>query len=335
LEQNGGGKLVSKYWRSKGEVARLLVLMFLSLFPFIGDDYFIVMLTQYIIYGVFAMGLSLVWGYTGILCFGHAVFFGLGAYIMALATKNMIPGIPAILTTSLGAILLALVVVTLFAVVLGYFLFYGRLSGPYLGIVTLAIAVIAERIAVKWYYIGGYNGLINVPPLSIAGWEILNYKLLFYVILVIGLAVYLICNRIVRSPFGTILAAVRDNEVRAEFFGYNIAQFKIIIFAIGAAVAGLAGALFAAVTEFVSPTILGFGLSTEVLIWVALGGKEVLLASFLGAVLVRVLEAFLSDILTYYWILILGMFFVFCVMFFPKGVFGNLLASRPTHLSSK
>jgi urea transport system permease protein len=286
------------------------------------------MLTQYIIYGVFAMGLSLVWGYTGILCFGHAVFFGLGAYIMALATKNMIPGIPAILTTSLGAILLALAIVTLFAVVLGYFLFYGRLSGPYLGIVTLAIAVIAERIAVKWYYIGGYNGLINVPPLSIAGWEILNYKLLFYVILVIGLAVYLICNRIVRSPFGTILAAVRDNEVRAEFFGYNIAQFKIIIFAIGAAVAGLAGALFAAVTEFVSPTMLGFGLSTEVLIWVALGGKEVLLASFLGAVLVRVLEAFLSDILTYYWILILGMFFVFCVMFFPKGVFGNLLGSR-------
>ena len=159
--------------------------------------------------------------------------------------------------------------------------------------------------------------------------------MLFYVILVIGLAVYLICNRIVRSPFGTVLVAVRDNEMRAEFFGYNIAQIKIIIFALGAAVAGLAGALFAAVTEFVSPTMLGFGLSTEVLIWVALGGKEVLLASFLGAVLVRVLEAFLSDILIYYWILILGMFFVFCVMFFPKGVFGNLLASRTKHLSSK
>jgi branched-chain amino acid transport system permease protein/urea transport system permease protein len=154
---------------------------------------------------------------------------------------------------------------------------------------------------------------------------------MFYVILVIGLAAYAICDRVVRSPFGTILAAVRDNEVRAEFFGYNIAQFKIIIFAIGAAVAGLAGALFAAVTEFVSPTMLGFGLSTEVLIWVALGGKEVLLASFLGAVLVRALEAFLSDILTYYWILILGMFFVVCVMFFPKGVFGNLLVSPPKH----
>jgi branched-chain amino acid transport system permease protein/urea transport system permease protein len=321
----------SNFWHQRVEMVRLLVLVGLLFFPLIGDDYLVAMLTQFIIYGVFAMGLSLVWGYTGILCFGHAVFFGLGAYIMALATKNMIPGITGILTTSLGAVLLAIVIIMLFAVVLGYFLFYGRLSGPYLGIVTLAIAVISERIAVKWYYIGGYNGLINVPPLSIAGWEILNLKALFYVILVIGLAVYLICNRLVRSPFGTILIAVRDNEVRAEFFGYNIAQFKIIIFAIGAAVAGLAGALFAAVTEFVSPTMLGFGLSTEVLIWVALGGKEALLASFLGAVLVRVLEAFLSDILTYYWTLILGMFFVVCVMFFPKGVFGNLLAERPKH----
>jgi len=250
---------------------------------------------------------------------------------MALTAKGMIPGISGILTTSLMGIIIAVVVVALFAVVLGYFLFYGRLSGPYLGIVTLAIAVIAERIAVKWYYIGGYNGLVNVPPLSIAGWEIISIKPLFYVILAIGLGVYLVCDRIVRSPFGTILAAVRDNEVRAEFFGYNIAGFKIMIFAIGAAVAGLAGALFAAVTEFVSPTMLGFGLSTEVLIWVALGGKEVLLASFLGAMLVRVLESYLSDLLTYYWILILGLFFVFCVMFFPKGVFGNLLATRPKH----
>ena len=317
--------------RQRAEIIRLVVLVFMVLFPIIGDDYLVSMLTQFIIYGIFAMGLSLVWGYTGILCFGHAVFFGLGAYIMALATKKMIPGITGILITSSGAITLAVVVVSLFAILLGYFLFYGRLSGPYLGIVTLAIAVISERIAVKWYYIGGFNGLINVPPLSIAGWEILSLKALFYVVLAIGLLVYIVCDRIVRSPFGSILAAVRDNEVRAEFFGYNIARFKITIFAVGAAVAGLAGALFAAVTEFVSPTMLGFGLSTEVLIWVALGGKEVLLASFLGAILVRVLEAFLSDILTYYWILILGMFFVVCVMFFPKGVLGNLLATKPKH----
>jgi branched-chain amino acid transport system permease protein/urea transport system permease protein len=319
-------------FRQKQNALRLLVLVFLIVFPLFGDDYLVVQLTQFVVYGIFAMGLSLVWGYSGILCFGHAVFFGLGAYVMALTTKNMIPGITGFMTTSGMAILLAVGVTAIFAAVLGYFLFYGRLSGPYFGIVTLAIAVIAERIAVKWYYIGGFNGLINVPPLSIAGWEIINFNALYYVIVTIGLGAYLLCDRIVRSPFGTILAAMRSNELRAEFFGYNIARYKIMIFALGAAVAGLAGALFAAVTEFVSPTMLGFGFSTEVLIWVALGGKEVLLASFLGAMLVRVLEAFLSDIMTYYWILALGMFFVLCVMFFPKGVFGNLLASRPRQI---
>ena len=318
-------------FRPNQKFVRPVVLGLLLIFPLIGDDYLIVQLTQFVIYGIFAMSLSLVWGYAGILCFGHAVFFGLGAYIMALATKSMIPGISGFMTASLMAMSLSILVVALFAAILGYFLFYGRLSGPYLGIVTLAIAVIAERIAVKWYYIGGFNGLINVPPLSIVGWEILDQNVLYYCIVAIGFGVYLFCDRIVRSPFGTILAAVRSNEIRAEFFGYNIAHYKIIIFATGAAVAGLAGALFAAVTEFVSPTMLGFGLSTEVLIWVALGGKEILLASFLGAMLVRMLEAYLSDLLTYYWILILGLFFVFCVMFFPKGVFGNLLAARTKH----
>lgn len=318
-------------FRAKQKFVRPVVLGLLIILPLIGDDYLIVQLTQFVVYGIFAMSLSLVWGYAGILCFGHAVFFGLGAYTMALTTKGMIPGISGFMTASVMAIPLAILVAAIFAAILGYFLFYGRLSGPYLGIVTLAIAVIAERIAVKWYYIGGFNGLINVPPLSIAGWEIIDQNTLYYFIVAIGFGVYLFCDRIVRSPFGTILAAVRSNETRAEFFGYNIAHYKIIIFATGAAVAGLAGALFAAITEFVSPTMLGFGLSTEVLIWVALGGKEILLASFLGAMLVRMLEAFLSDLLTYYWILILGMFFVICVMFFPKGVFGNLLATRTKH----
>jgi urea transport system permease protein len=331
LERNAVNKFLLPSFRAKQKFLRPVVLGCLIVLPLIGDDYLIVQLTQFVVYGIFAMSLSLVWGYAGILCFGHAVFFGLGAYTMALTTKSMIPGISGFMTASVMAISLSILVAAIFAAILGYFLFYGRLSGPYLGIVTLAIAVIAERIAVKWYYIGGFNGLINVPPLSIAGWEIIDQNTLYYFIVAIGFGVYLFCDRIVRSPFGTILAAVRSNETRAEFFGYNTAHYKIIIFATGAAVAGLAGALFAVVTEFVSPTMLGFGLSTEVLIWVALGGKEILLASFLGAMLVRMLEALLSDLLTYYWILILGMFFVVCVMFFPKGVFGNLLTIRPKH----
>ncbi len=321
-------KLSSAGQNKRVSIIRLMVLGILILFPLTGYDYLISQLTQFMVYGMFAMSLSILWGYAGILCFGQAVFFGLGAYVMALVTKGMIPGITGPLTATWVGILLALIAVAIFSTVLGYFLFYGRLSGPYLGIVTLAISVIAERIAVNWYYIGGFNGLIDIPPLSFAGWEIRGLNVLFYFILAVAFGIYLLCGRILRSPFGTILAAIRDNEMRAEFFGYNSARYKITIFAVGASVAGLAGALFAPVTEFVSPTMLGFSFSTEVLIWVALGGKGVLLAAFLGAIVVRILESLLSDFLTYYWIMILGLFFVVCVMFFPRGIFGNLLSER-------
>jgi len=309
-------------------VLRLVVLLIFALFPLTGNDYLTVQLTQYTVYGIFAMSLSLLWGYAGILCFGHAIFFGVGAYVMALITKGMVPGFTGFLTSTWVGLVLAVLSVAFFALVLGYFLFYGRLSGPYLGIVTLAISVILERVAVNWYYIGGFNGLTEVPALNFFGWEVRELHALFYFILAVALGLYLFCDRLMRSPLGTTMAAIRDNETRAEFFGYNSANYKILIFCIGGSVAGLAGALFATVTEFVSPTIIGFGFSTEVLIWVALGGKEVLLASFLGAVVVRILEAFLSDLLTYYWIMILGLFFVVSVMFFPRGIFGSLLSDR-------
>jgi ABC-type branched-subunit amino acid transport system permease subunit len=308
-------------------IALGLLTLFL-LFPMTKNAFWVVQLTQLMVYGIFAMSLSLVWGYGGILCFGHAVYFGMGAYIYTLIVKGMVPGFTGILATSIVGLAAAIIGVALFAIVVGYFLFYGRLSGPYLGIVTLAIAVIVERIAVDWYYIGGYNGLFSIPPLSIAGYEFIDPLALFYFVLAACTIVYLLLTHVVHSPFGTILRAIRDNEPRAESFGYNSARHKIITFAIGASVAALSGALFAIVTEFVSPTLIGFSLSTEVLIWVALGGKEVILASFLGALLVRTLEAYLSELMAYYWILFLGIFFVVAVIYFPKGIFGRFLSDR-------
>ena len=112
-----------------------------------------------------------------------------------------------------------------------------------------------------------------------------------------------------------------------EFFGYDVALYKIKIYAISAGIAGLAGALFAAVFSYVGPTIIGFVMSTEILIWVIVGGKGTLLGAMLGAFLVRFLEAFLSDIMAYYWVLLLAFIFIISVMFFPKGVFGYFLSN--------
>jgi urea transport system permease protein len=312
----------------RANLIQFFILLGLICFPLLKDAYFLSQLTLFLVYGLFAMSLSLIWGYGGILCFGHAIFFGIGAYIMALSTKGMLMGLSGIFTSTLFSLLLAVFATAIFAAILGYFLFTGQLSGPYFGIVTLAVAVIAERIATKWSYIGGFNGLTGIPAISIGGYSITNPVILFYFILGISLTLYLICTFIVNSHFGTVISAIRDNENRVEFFGYNIVTFKILIFTISGAIAGLAGALFAVVAEFVSPTIMGFGLSTEVLIWVALGGREILLASFLGAIVVRSVESLFSDALGHYWILALGIFFVICVMFFPRGLFGQLFAKK-------
>ena len=316
--------------KNRRVISLTIFLIAFLIYPLFGDQYAVEQLTQYFIYGIFAMSLDLIWGYVGIFSFGHAVFFGLGGYFMTLVTKQMIPLITALHSTYAGLIF-GIGMPAIFAVLLGYFLFYSRIAGPYFAILMCAISVIFERIAVDWYYVGGFNGIFNIPPLivSIPGlfnYEIIQPTLLYYVILGITVGAYVFCYRVVRSPFGSILSAIKGNEERVEFFGYNIPHYKIKIYAISAGVAGLAGALFAAVFSYVGPTIIGFVMSTEILIWVIIGGKGTLVGAMLGAILVRFLEAFLSDIMVNYWILLLAFIFIISVMFFPKGVFGYLFS---------
>jgi urea transport system permease protein len=318
--------------KSRRMLSQAIFLAGFLLYPVLGDQYAIGQLTQYFIYGIFAMSLDIIWGYVGIFSFGHAVFFGLGGYFMTLVTKQMIPYMTAFHSTYAGLIF-GIGMPALFAMLLGYFLFYSRIAGPYFAILMLAIAVIFERIAVDWYYVGGFNGIFDIPPLTLSVPGLLAYKithliLLYYVILAITVGSYIFCYRVVSSPFGSILSAIKDNEERVEFFGYDVARYKIKIYIISAGLAGLAGSLFVAVFSYVGPTIIGFVLSTEVLIWVIVGGKGTLVGAMLGAILVRFLEAFLSDIMAYYWILVLAVIFIVCVMFFPKGVFGYLFGDE-------
>jgi branched-chain amino acid transport system permease protein/urea transport system permease protein len=145
--------------------------------------------------------------------------------------------------------------------------------------------------------------------------------------LIFGLAAlsYFFLLFLSRSPYGTLLAAIRNNESRTRFFGYDVFSAKLMAFTVSAMVAGLAGALFTAQFGFVSPPLLGFALSTEVLIWVAVGGRSVLLGAMLGAILVRSVENALSDQLGKYWLLAMGLLFVAVVVFAPSGLFGKLL----------
>jgi urea transport system permease protein len=296
-----------------------LVFITLALVPELAGSYTTGQMTRYLTYALLAMSLSLVWGRGGILCFGQAIFFGIGGYAMAALSKGMLGGA---LSYSLIGLVAAMLLSAAIAAILGYFLFWGRgLSGPFLAIVTLAIALIMERLMSNWYAMGGYNGLLNVPPL-----ELSDRLPLYYFVLAVVALVYGVVDRLLGSPFGIVLTAVKTNPRRAAFFGYEVMRVRIAVFVIGAAVAGLAGALFVSIDGFASPTLIGFGLSTEALIWVALGGKEIILAALLGAIVVRMVEGWLSDMLGDAWLLALGLFFMLSVVLLPQGLIGSLLA---------
>ena len=304
-----------------------LILVVALAAPLFVEDWSLTQLAQYMIYGIFAMSLAFLWGQSGLMCFGHALFFGLGAYMMALSSKGMLPGLPP--SQALG-FLLAMVVPALWAFIFGMALFKGKaLTGAYFGIVTLATAIIAERIATNWDYIGGFNGILDLPSLTFSfgsfKYEVWDSLPSYYTSLGFALVVFLLLFWLNRSTFGSLLRGIRDNEMRLSFMGYDVPLIKTLAFCLAGAVAGLSGALFALQFNFVSPALVGFSLSTEVLIWVALGGKEVLLAAFLGAVSVKYVESFLSDTLGQYWLLVLGLLFILSVITMPRGLLGGLL----------
>jgi urea transport system permease protein len=292
--------------------------------PFLVDAWQLAQLNQLITYGIFAMSLAFVWGQAGLLCFGQAIFFGLGGYTMAVITKGMLPDLPN--GTAVGLIA-ATIGPAIIAYCGGLLLFRGRgLSGAYFAIVTLSAAVIVELLASHWAFIGGFNGLMNVPPLRVGlgdeSIELFDATPVYYVMIAAAALVYALLLWLERSPLGTVLRAIRDNDQRTAHFGYDVSVYKTFAFTVSAAAAGFAGGLFVTQFGFVAPSLIGVSLSTEVLIWAALGGREVLFAAFLGAIVVRSVEGLLSETLGYYWLLALGLMFVASVVFFPGGLLG-------------
>ena len=320
-------------------VANTTVWLVFGVLPLFYDAYSLGQLSLFVVYGIFAMSLALIWGQVGLLCFGQAVFFGIGAYTMALTTKGMLPGLENF-TSSYGGLLLAVLFSALFANLLGRFIFSpGGLAGADFSIVTLAISIIAERLAINWKFIGGFNGILGIPPIDLgmagASFELLEPIRFYYFVLVVAIVIYVLLMALTRSAYGTALRAIRDGETRTTFFGYNVSAYKVTMFTLSGGIAGLAGALLVTQFGFVSPSLVGFALSTEVLIWVALGGKTVILAAFLGAIIVRTIESELSGTLGNYWLLALGIGFVVSVIFLPQGLLGAVLKPSPRGLQTK
>jgi urea transport system permease protein len=294
--------------------------------PLCLNEWRVSQMAQLLTYGLFAMSLALTWGQAGILCFGQAIFFGVGAYIMALVTLGKIPALGDSQATGLA---MAMVGGGFVALLLGLFMFRGYgLTGAHFAIVTLCASVIAEVGARRWNFIGGFNGLLGVPSLMSPFPRqdmFLSATETYFLVLALTFVAYLFLLWLSRTPFGTLMQAIRSNENRTRFFGYDVTSLKLFLFIVSTMLAALAGALFTAQFGFVSPPLVGFALSTEVLIWVAVGGRDVLLGAVIGAMLVRSVENTLSDALGEYWLLVTGILFVIVVVFAPRGLFGDLL----------
>jgi len=280
-------------------------------------------LTVLVIYGMLGLSLGLIWGFGGILCFGQAAFFGLGAYTYAIAAINI--------GESTIPMILAVLVPAAFAALLGAVMFYGRLTDVYLGVITLVVTLILFKFvnstAGPQYVIGkarlgGYNGIPGFQTLNVPGdpnayiWG----DPYFYVCTVALVIVFLLVTWLLQSSFGRIAIGIRENETRMSLMGYDVAARKTVLFAIGAAIAGLAGALFANWGEIVTPGLFSLGQSAEIIIWCIVGGLGTRFGPFLGAVGLTYLKFMLGQQSMIDNTLITGLILVLFVLFLPRGV---------------
>jgi branched-chain amino acid transport system permease protein len=303
------------------------------------------------IFAVLVASYDLMLGYTGIVSFAHMMFFGMGAYGVAIALAKVGAGWGAVLLGAGAAALLAVVVA------IGIGLLSLRVRAIFFSMITLAVASFAQIVATQWRDLtGGEDGLtFAVPELLRPGYRLLEEPLLgvkfngtvltYYLALAVCAALFLALLRIVNSPFGRVLQAIRENEFRVEAMGYQVVAYRTLAFVIAAVVASLAGGLMALVLHYVGPdATLSFSLMVDVLLMIVIGGMGTLYGAVIGALLVVIAEYYLQNVLGAAhgalaglplvaalfhpdrWLMWLGVLFVLIVIFFPQGIVGRLRA---------
>jgi branched-chain amino acid transport system permease protein len=298
------------------------VLFALFLCPHFITRYGLLLLTEALTLAIFAMSLDLIMGYAGIVSFGHAAFFGLGGYSLGVTIIHMAPSVWL-------ALMMAVCVSGCLALFVGVVAV--RTRGIYFAILTLLFGEVVYRIVFHIRALGGSDGLIGipVPDLTLIFFKVNMKKPVnfFYVTAAIGYLSFLFCRKVVDSPFGRVLRALRDNENRVPFLGFNVKAFKIISFAISGMLAGLGGALFSLFKTFADTSQLHFLLSGKVIIMDLIGGLGTLIGPVVGAIFLTFIETFISGYFESYHI-ITGAIFVFMVIFLPNGLVGLLRAVK-------
>jgi urea transport system permease protein len=309
----------------------------------VGDDVFLLnQLSVFGVYAILALSLSLCWGFGGILNLGQGIAFGLGCYGMAMTMQlqsqdpiddrippfmlnNSVEELPWLWElfwrTEIG-ILLALGVPTLFAVIFGFLMFKGRVSGPFFAIMSLALlSAIYMLVTDLQFLTNGSNGITPPDALEVFGIVIDPYDYASYWLVYAALvSLTIMCKLLTQSKFGLVVQALKNDPERVRFLGYSVALYETVIYAVSAFVAAVAGCCYVVLTQYCSNGQFGVVFSISIVIWAAIGGRGSLLWAMMGAFIVQGAQSYLGDEFLNAWLLILGFFFIIVVRFLPNGL---------------
>ena len=297
----------------------MLAVVAMLVFPFVLPDYTRTLIAEIFIFAIFAMSLDILVGYTGLMSLGHAAFFGLGAYTVAIL--GVLFGMNAWLGVAAGVTIAAAG-----AAVIGFFCV--RTSGiPFL-MLTLAFSQLVFSAALKWRNLtGGSDGLAIFEKPSFLGWALSDSLAMYFMALAFFLLCYWGLRRLINAPLGHIFVGIRENEPRMLAIGYATSTYKVLSFTIAGALAGLAGGLYAIFNGFISPDAVYWTASGDILIMVMLGGAGTLTGPVIGTAIFMLMKNLVSSY-SEHWMLIIGVVFISCVMFFPGGIWGTLRQFR-------
>ncbi len=342
------------------EIATYLIFIALILvLPLFLGEFWLNRLAKYLVYGMLGIAICLSWGYAGILNLGQGLFFGAGAYMMAMSLKltsttsqqgsggpipdfmfwNAEPGAKQDLCcitrgsfvwtpfqSEWFGLAMAIVVPTLIAYLLGTIIFRKRITGVFISIITLAVVLLVRLLVIDAQPLtNGFNGLTDLGGFTIGDFTFDPYSRTTYYVVAGALALTLVLSRIlVETRAGLVLQATRDDISRARYLGFDVPAYQIFFFSMSAAIAGVAGLLYVNVAQFASPTFMDLAFSISMVVWAAVGGRSSLLGACIGAILINMIEATMSESAMFLdaWRAIIGLIFILVVLFLPRGIAG-------------
>ncbi len=341
-------------------VIYLAVVVLIMCAPLVLDSFWLNRIAKYLVFGMLGIAVALSWGYAGILNLGQGLFFGAGAYMLAMSLKlasatslqqgsdkpvpdfmlwNAEPGAPTQLCCInkasflwlpfqhqwFGAVM-GLVLPVAIATIIGTIVFRKRIAGVFVSIITLALVLLVRLVVIDAQPItNGFNGLTDLGWFRISGFEFDPYVVQTYYLVAGALAVVLAGARLlVETRAGLILQAIRDDQNRARYLGFNVPLYQTFFFAVSAGIAGLAGMFYVIVSEFASPTFMDLAFSITMVVWAAVGGRSSILGACIGAIIINMISAAVSETQGFAeaWKAIIGLIFVLVVLYLPRGLAG-------------